>query len=201
MISVKATDKNQVVLPEQPIGISGANLYLADIKETHLEIIYKWKNDFELNDLVIAPPFPVSDLAVKQWLQDNQKDRNQVLFGVFYQDSHQFIGIARLMFIDWIGRTADVGLYIGDRKYRGKGLGTEIVNTILSYGFERLNLHKLSLRVLESNIPAVKCYESCGFTREGCLVNHYWINGCHQNALLMAIFSDKFQSRQKESIE
>lgn len=200
MISVKPTDKNQVSLPEQPIGISGSNLYLADIKETHLDIIYKWKNDFELNDLVIAPPFPVSDMAVKQWLQDNQRDRNQVLFGVFCHDSHQFIGIARLMFIDWIGRTADLGLYIGEIKYRGKGLGTEIVDTILSYGFERLNLRKLSLRVLESNIPAIKCYESCGFTPEGCLVNHYWINGGYQNALLMSIFNDNFQARQRESI-
>lgn len=200
MISVKATDKNQVSLPEQPIGISGANLYLTDIKENHLDTIYKWKNDFDLNDLVIAPPFPVSYSAVQQWLQDNQKDRNQLLFGVFCHGSHQFIGIARLMFIEWIGRTADIGLYIGDRNYRGKGLGTEIVNTILSYGFERLNLRKLSLRVLESNIPAVKCYESCGFTREGCLVNHYWINGGYQNVLLMSIFSDKFQDRQRESI-
>lgn len=201
MISVKATGENQLSLPEQSIGISGANLYLTDIKETHLDLIYKWKNDFELNDLVIAPPFPVSELAVKQWLQDNQKDRNQVLFGVFCHDSHQFIGIARLMFIDWISRTADVGLYIGERTYRGKGLGTEIVHMILSYGFECLNLRKLSLRVLESNIPAVKCYESCGFTREGCLVNHYWIDGDYKNAVLMSIFNDKFQSRQKESIE
>jgi len=194
-----STEKTQIYSPDPQLGIAGVNLYFGDIKETNLDLIYRWKNDFYLNDLVIAPPFPVSYSAVQQWLQDNQKDRNQVLFGVFDKDSNELLGIARLMFIDWIGRTADLGLYIGEPQYRGKKLGIEIVNTILTYGFERLNLRKLSLRVLESNIPAVKCYESCGFTREGCLVNHYWINGSYHNALLMSVFSDHFQAGQRQS--
>lgn len=201
MNSAISKDKNPIYSPDRTIGIAGVNLYFGDIKETNLDLIYRWKNDFSLNDLVIAPPFPVNYVAVQQWLQDNQKDRNQVLFGVFDKDSNELIGIARLMFIDWIGRTADLGLYIGEPKYRGKRLGIEIVNTLLTYGFERLNLRKLSLRVLESNISAIKCYESCGFTSEGCLVNHYWINGSYHNALLMSVFSDGFQFGQRQSIK
>jgi RimJ/RimL family protein N-acetyltransferase len=201
MNSAISQDTNKINSPEITLGIAGGNLYFGDIKEMNLDLIYRWKNDFSLNDLVIAPPFPVSYVAVQQWLQDNQKDRNQVLFGIFDKDSHELIGIARIMFIDWIGRTADLGLYIGEPKYRGKRLGIEIVNTLLTYGFERLNLRKLSLRVLESNIPAIRCYESCGFTREGCLVNHYWINGSYQNALLMSVFNDSFQAGQRQSIK
>lgn len=166
----------------------GKNVYLGNLQEHHLESIHRWKNDFELGDLVLSPPWPSTHEDVAAWRKANQEDPKQVLFGVFCNDDDRCIGIARLMFIDWISRTTEIGLYIGNKEDRGKTLGKEVVLLLLDYAFKRLNLYKVTLRVLETNIPAVKCYESCGFEQEGLLKNHVWINSEYKSVKLMSKF-------------
>jgi len=168
----------------------GKSVYLSDLQEQHLHDIYTWKNDFELGDLVLSPPYPSRYENVVAWRKLNQEDSKQVLFGVFCKENSKCIGIARLMFIDWISRTAEVGLYIGSKENRGKSIGKEILLLLLDYAFSRLNLQKTTLKVLETNIPAVKCYESCGFTQEGLLENHVWVNGEYKNVKLMSKFKN-----------
>jgi RimJ/RimL family protein N-acetyltransferase len=166
----------------------GRSVYLTDLQEQHLDSVYIWKNDFELGDLILAPPYPTGHEDVIKWKRLNQEDQKQVLFGVFCKENSRCIGIARLMFIDWISRTAEIGLYIGNKEDRGKAMGKETLSLLLDYAFERLNLRKTTLKVLETNITAVKCYESCGFKQEGLLKNHVWVNGEYRSVKLMSKF-------------
>jgi RimJ/RimL family protein N-acetyltransferase len=42
-----------------------------------------------------------------------------------------------------------------------------MINAILKFGFEALELHRISLGVYDFNTSAIRCYEKCGFVREG----------------------------------
>ena len=42
-----------------------------------------------------------------------------------------------------------------------------MVRRALQYGFEELNLHRIDLGAWDFNTPAIRCYEACGFVREG----------------------------------
>lgn len=61
------------------------------------------------------------------------------------------------------------GLIIGilDPEALGKGLGTEAIRAIAEFAFDKLGLHKLSMRVLAFNTRAIRAYERVGFIREG----------------------------------
>lgn len=92
--------------------------------------------------------------------------------------------------IDWKNRTAELGVLIGDKKYRGQGLGTEAIGLLCHFGFNELNLHKVKASVFDFNMPALKCYEKCGFQREGALRDELFREGKYHDVILMARFRD-----------
>ncbi len=57
---------------------------------------------------------------------------------------------------------AVLGIFIADDNYRNKGIGSEAIEMILKK-LSLLGTSKALLRVRESNIRAVKCYQKAGF--------------------------------------
>lgn len=85
---------------------------------------------------------------------------------------------------------------VGNDTERGKGYCRGMVNSILKIGFEDLKLHRISLGVYDFNRAAIRCYESCGFVKEGLFRdvllyedNTYW------SLLEMSILEDEWRSR------
>ena len=69
--------------------------------------------------------------------------------------------------------------------YRGKGVGTALVENALKVG-EELSLEYITLEVRESNLTAQRLYEKCGFTRVGVRKNFYSLP--RENAVVMNYF-------------
>lgn len=53
---------------------------------------------------------------------------------------------------------ASIGIALKAR-YRGRGFGTEVMHWLITYGFRELGLRRISLTVLEDNIPALRMYK------------------------------------------
>jgi GNAT superfamily N-acetyltransferase len=58
------------------------------------------------------------------------------------------------------------GMYVRPR-WRGQGIGRELVQAALKYARDRPAVLVVQLTVTEGNSPAVTLYESCGFVRFG----------------------------------
>ncbi|MFR3314867.1 MAG: GNAT family N-acetyltransferase [Waltera sp.] len=56
---------------------------------------------------------------------------------------------------------------MGEKSARGKGIGSEVVQILLRYCFMVLGVYSVHLDVLETNTPAIKCYEKAGFRISG----------------------------------
>ncbi|RKD34384.1 GNAT family N-acetyltransferase [Thermohalobacter berrensis] len=53
--------------------------------------------------------------------------------------------------------------YIVDKAYWGQGLGYEIAQALLKYGFNTLRLNKIVAEIDPKNISSIKLAEKCGF--------------------------------------
>lgn len=95
------------------------------------------------------------------------------------------IGSTYLRDIDLENRKAEFGIFIGVDDAVNCGYGTEACKIICRYGFEVLNLHKIFLRVFESNRQAIRSYEKAGFQYEGTFHDDVCINGKFYNVVFM----------------
>ncbi|QUG43394.1 GNAT family N-acetyltransferase [Psychrobacillus sp. INOP01] len=66
--------------------------------------------------------------------------------------------------------------FIGEPELWGKGIGTQMINTLLECLSSNLGVSKVVLDVKSTNLQAIKCYEKCGF-----LI----VKGLEDNHLLM----------------
>ena len=85
----------------------------------------------------------------------------------------RLVGYLELADIDRENRSARVARVIVDPAERGNGYGTAMMREVVRIGFDELDLHRIGLRVFDFNEPAIECYETVGFVREGVLRDVY----------------------------
>ena len=158
-------------------ALDWANIALRPIEARDLVKLNAWQNDPEIRDLIMGFRGPVRLESTEDWIR-NMTDQNLKTRAIFaIRIGGEIAGIAQLQMIDWVQRTAMLGVYVGDREARGGGIGEVAVSLILDYGFRALDLHRIGLEVLGSNERAKRLYERLGFIREGAMRQAYQRGG------------------------
>jgi len=82
-------------------------------------------------------------------------------------EREELIGNIGFVNLDLINKVGELGIFIGNKDYWGKGYGMEAIQLLLDFGFNMLNLHNVYLRVFSFNKPAINCYKKIGFKEVG----------------------------------
>jgi RimJ/RimL family protein N-acetyltransferase len=105
------------------------------------------------------------------------------------------IGNCGFIDIDYVNKTAETGIFIGNKNYWNKGYGTEALSLLLDYGFKALNLHNIMLRVYEFNERAIRCYQKTGFKHIGKRREALHRNLEKHNIIFMDILQNDFYAQ------
>ena len=105
------------------------------------------------------------------------------------------VGNIALQNINWINRTAEFAGIIGEKKYWGKGIGTEAIRLLFAHGFDKLNLNKIYLGTAEHNKGMITIALKLGMKQEGILKNHVFLNGDYCNIYQFGIMRDKWHQK------
>lgn len=109
-------------------------------------------------------------------------------FAIEQLDNGRFIGQCGLMQVNWKNRRAEIGIML-DKAAANQGYGTDAIQTLCKFAFREMNLHKLKAVVFDFNAPAIRCYEKCGFVREGELKDEVFREGKYHSAIVMALIN------------
>ncbi|MDQ7096485.1 GNAT family protein [Desulfosporosinus sp. PR] len=90
-------------------------------------------------------------------------------------------------------RTSNFRSVLFDSSKLNLGLGTEVTKLVLDFAFNILGYHKVYLRVLEYNKRAIRCYEKCGFIKEGKDREGAFIDGNYETDVYMAVLEDEYR--------
>ena len=102
-------------------------------------------------------------------------DGTSIDLGIFKDE--KLIGKVKLSNIVYgILRNAFVGYSI-DKEHQGKGYMKEALNTVCSYAFEEMGLHRLEASTLMENSRSQGVLKSCGFNELGISEKYLYING------------------------
>ncbi len=63
--------------------------------------------------------------------------------------------------------TADLGIFLSDESDRKKGIGSAAIRSAIGLSWHHLLFKTIRLRVRPSNLCAIHCFETCGFSETG----------------------------------
>jgi RimJ/RimL family protein N-acetyltransferase len=119
-----------------------------------------------------------------------------LMFTARIADTNELAGHIQLLGIDLVNRSARIGrVLVGDKNFRNKGIGREMINAIVEIAFETFKLHRVDLGVFDFNKSAIACYEKAGFKIEGILRDCRKVNDEYWSLINMSILEEEYRRR------
>lgn len=164
--------------------IQGARVALRPLGEKDAETVSCWESEYHFAT--------VQGNGRNRHLSESRDQVNKGgaktarIFAIKAEDG-TLIGCIGLVEINWRKSEAELVVLIGDERYRGKGYGTEAVNTLLEYAFNHTKLTRVYLRVFQENASAIRCFERCGFRKEWVVTRRFEDGGPSRKVILMTV--------------
>lgn len=172
---------------------TGNRIYFRPLELPDLEFLQSLVNDEALQPF-LAVYWPMNGVSEREWLEGLYKSRDKFAFGIVLKEEERLIGSCELRLAAGPHRSADLGIALAGAGYQGKGYGSEALGLLLAYGFETLGLHRITLSVYENNARGIRCYEKCGFRREGVRRQARWWAGRWWDILDYAILETEWHT-------
>ena len=173
--------------------IYGKRVRLRALEETDLQRCHEWINDPEVIERLSAR-FPVSMHDERAWVLQASGGENDKAFAIETAEG-EHIGNTGLHHIHYLDRNAELGILIGAKQRWSQGYGTDAILTLLKFAFEEMGLHRVYLRVDADNPRAIRCYEKCGFVREGTFRDATYRQGKYKDQYVMSVLSHEYFKR------
>lgn len=172
----------------------GEKIYLRIIEERDLNESYQqWFNDEEICQFNSHHRFPHYRQNLEEYYKNVIIDKGNLILAIIAIDGDMHIGNIALQNINYVDRSAELAIIIGDKGYWRKGAGREACDLILSHGFRSLNLHRIRCGTIEENVGMRKLAEKLGFKQEGILRDAIYKNGKYQDVINYGLLEDEYQ--------
>lgn len=115
-----------------------------------------------------------SILNIKEYIHERIGREDILFLGIFEKKSGLHIGNIKYEPVDTKLSYAIMGILIGDKAYRGKSVGTEVLKASAQWLKLNKNIRQIVLGVSKDNINAIRSYTKTGFVIEESphLINH-----------------------------
>ncbi|HZE98613.1 MAG TPA: GNAT family protein [Planctomycetota bacterium] len=171
---------------------TGERVILRPLEVEEVPLFQAWLND-PGNLQYLQRVRPLNAAEERRWLETLHERTEEHSFGVALREGERLIGTCGLRGSGLPNRSADLGILIGEPAAQGKGYGSEAIRLLLGYGFETLGLHRVELHVYANNARGIRCYEGCGFRREGVRRESRWWGGRWWDTYEYAILENEWR--------
>jgi RimJ/RimL family protein N-acetyltransferase len=145
----------------------------------------------------LGAPFPQPVESFHAWIEGARKNPDHLNLIIERLEEPGPIGMCDLMRIEAPTRTAELGIWVARPWWRG-GYGTDAVRTLCRFGFDHVNLHRITLYVNADNTQAIRAYEKAGFKEEGRLREMAFVHGGRVDQLVMGLLRDDLNADESE---
>lgn len=170
---------------EQLPRIEGRQVVLRPITEADTHHIVTWRNTPSVvQNFIFREPF--TEEMHRHWLATKVASGQVVQYIIEEKETGRPVGSVYFRDVDPQNHSAEYGIFIGEADARGKGYGTETARLFTEFGFAKLGLHRISLRLLAENQSARRSYEKAGFVQEGIFHDMVLLDGRYRDIVFMA---------------
>ena len=151
-----------------PHELKTRDLNLRPLAETDADGMFALLSDAETVKYWNNQPITDLALAVRKLNEDMESDAkgNSISWALTLHEQDKMIGRCVLFDYDHVNHRAEIG-FILNRNYWRQGLMQQALETVINFGFEKLELHRIEADVDPANSGSLALLEKLGFEREG----------------------------------
>jgi RimJ/RimL family protein N-acetyltransferase len=170
--------------------IAGEHVILRAFEREDAERCYRWMNDPSIVR-TLKSRYPIAFQNEIEWLdRAMHASATERHFAVERKDDRNHIGNASIHEIEWVSRTAEFGLFIGEPSAWNRGFGGDAIRTLVRFAFDEMNLQKLRIGIFDYNDRAKHVLETQGFVQEGRLRREFYRDGAYHDIVILSTFRD-----------
>ena len=162
-------------------------LGLRPIEREDLFIIQKWRNN-KLIQPFVREYRELGQKNIEKWY-DSIIHNNRFEFFLIQDNSNIPIGVTGLTYIDWVNKNADIHLAIYEHDWIDEIYAPEVLNIMIDYGFNHLNLHRIYAEVYEVDLKKINFLKKNKFKRDAILREHHFYNGAYIDSHVYSILN------------
>jgi ribosomal-protein-alanine N-acetyltransferase len=149
-------------------------LILRELTPADAEANFVFWSDPEVQKYNAEPIQHVSqaEALLAEWRAEYVAQTN-LYWGVALRESNHIVGLIDFHCWNRYHHKAEIGYSLA-RAYWGQGIASEALQAMLSFGFERMELHRIESNTIADNFPSVRLLERLGFQREGTRRESSW---------------------------
>lgn len=176
------------------IFLEGDNLYIRSLNKEDINKNYiHWFDDSEVCKMNSHHRFPHSEESMIKYVESVNNSSNQLVLAIINKRDKVHIGNVSLQNINYINRSAEFAIIIGEKEYWGKGIGKECGKIIIEHGFSTLNLNRVYCGTFYENIGMKKLAETLGFKQEGIRCEAEFKNGKYIDVVEFGLLKKEYE--------
>jgi [ribosomal protein S5]-alanine N-acetyltransferase len=177
-------------------------LILREFREEDWQAVHEYGSDPETVKYMIFGPNTEED--TKAFIQrelGHQKEmpRSVYNFALINRNTCRLIGACAMMIRNAENKEGEIG-YILNRSYWNQGYMSEAAARVISFGFERLGLHRIFATCDPANTGSYRVMEKNGMQREGYLREYRRFKGVWRDFLMYSILEKEWSERKHDSL-
>jgi RimJ/RimL family protein N-acetyltransferase len=177
--------------------IKGKLVRLRPVQRADIANFLLWFNDPEVIQY-LGMYLPMTEMAEQKFIEELGTSRalTDVFFVIEAINGEKSIAIGSISLhgVNSKDHNATFGIALGDKQYWSKGYGTEAAGLIIRYGFEQLNLHRISSSAWSFNRRSIKMHLKVGFTEEGRRREAVYKNGVYHDEVTFGLLRQQWNS-------
>ncbi|MFX0068264.1 MAG: GNAT family N-acetyltransferase [Promethearchaeota archaeon] len=173
--------------------LEGKRVFLRAIERDDLPKVREWYNDYVMRGVWTGGYNPISAERFEQERFMDTTDDKKRRLSIVLKKTGELIGSVSYQTGDF--NSAEIGIVIGEKKFRRGGYGTEAIQLLLKICFLEENFHKLSLWTGGWNISAQKLAESLGFKLAVRIRKGFMRDGEWHDALFYDMLREEYLER------
>lgn len=154
-----------------------------------------WFSDEDVTKYNSHGLFPQSKKDFETYLERCEDDKSLLSFMVIEKEGQKHIGMISLQRIDFINRSAEFAVVIGEKDCWGKGYTTEAAIKLFEHGFMKLGLNRIWSGTSILNKGMIKVFKKLGMKCEGTYCQAQFLNGRFEDIISFAILRSEWDER------
>lgn len=171
--------------------LSGEHTILRAVEPSDLEQLRHWRNDPTLRRN-FREYREISSTDQQKWYDSIRIDNLATRMFAIADKQEKLVGACGLCYIDWVRRSADFSIYLGDF-YLDERYAPCAARLLIRYAIADLGLHRLWAEVYEFDLAKKGFLSALGFREDGILRDAHYADGHWWASSIFSLLKNEVQ--------